>query len=68
VADGKLDAFIGNRNSLHDIAAGKLIAREAGATISYLPKSISHNDSETLFIASCTKQLGGALSKICKTL
>jgi myo-inositol-1(or 4)-monophosphatase len=57
LASGKIEAFISNRNELHDFAAGKLIAREAGALICNLDGSPEQFDSNDKFLVTNTAQI-----------
>lgn len=52
LASGKIEAIINNKNELYDYAAGKIIAREAGALITGFNGDAEVNDRGNAFLAS----------------
>lgn len=52
LASGKLEAIINNKNEIYDYAAGKIIAREAGAQITTFDGKPEENDRNAAFLAS----------------
>lgn len=61
LASGKIEAIINNQNGLYDFAAGKVIAREAGAIITDFNND-SQNDRETFqFLASANMEIHNRL-------
>lgn len=62
LAQGKIEAFIIEGAQLYDFCAGKLIAREAGATVTDLSGNPETEDSNRFFIVGNSPQLCGRLS------
>jgi myo-inositol-1(or 4)-monophosphatase len=52
LASGRVEGIINNGSELHDFAAGKLIAREAGAIITDFSGGPETSDKNPLFLAS----------------
>jgi len=52
LASGRIEGIINNNSELYDFAAGKLIAREAGALISDFNGNPETNDKNRMFIIS----------------
>jgi len=65
LAAGKIHGIIVNRNDLYDVAAGRLIATEAGARIGYLPNSRTAGDRELLWVMGCSTAITELLQKHC---
>ena len=65
LATGKIHGIIVNRNDLYDVAAGRLIATEAGARIGYLPNSRTAGDRELLWVMGCSTAITELLQKHC---
>lgn len=64
LAEGKIEAVVCNGCEFYDYAAGKLIAREAGARITVLNGEPEPNDENKFFIASNGTAMHGQLAKI----
>lgn len=56
LAEGKIESIIVSGSDLYDVAAGKIIAREAGAVLSSLSGEPTV-DTDTQFIASCNQTI-----------
>lgn len=52
IASGKIEAIVNNDNELYDYAAGKVIAREAGALITDFRGKAEENDRNSKFLIS----------------
>jgi myo-inositol-1(or 4)-monophosphatase len=52
LASGKIEAIVNDRNEFYDYAAGKLIAREAGAKVTDLAGEEDLDDKNDAFLAS----------------
>lgn len=52
LASGKIEAIINNKNEFYDFAAGKIIAREAGALITGFDGKLEKSDRGDTFLAS----------------
>jgi len=63
LADGKIHGTVANRNDIYDVAAGKIIVREAGGKII---AGDDKKDLSTFFVAGCTNSLTKQLSAILK--
>lgn len=56
LASGKIEAVINNRNDIYDYAAGKLIAKEAGAVVTDFKGKKEDDEQNSQFLASnCRK-------------
>ena len=66
LAQGKIDAVVVNGNNLYDFAAGKLIARQAGALITDFSGKKEYIDSNSFFVASNGLAIHKHLLKIIK--
>lgn len=66
LASGKIEAIINNANEIYDFAAGKIIAREAGAVITDFEGNKDVEDRSNVFIVSNTKNIQQNLIVILK--
>jgi len=66
LASGKIEVIISENSELHDILAGKLIAKEAGAVIIDLDGNIEIEDKNTTFICANNKELADKILKLIK--
>ncbi len=57
LAEGCIEAFVGDRNELYDFVAGKLIAQEAGGIVSNLRGQRTRTDAADSFMVSCSRVL-----------
>lgn len=64
LASGKLEAIINNKNEIYDYAAGKIIAREAGALITTFDGKPEEDDRNNTFLASNGTKIHKQLLKI----
>jgi myo-inositol-1(or 4)-monophosphatase len=66
LAEGKIEAIINNQTELHDYAAGKLIAREAGAIITEFSGQEEADENNDQFIICNSKEIQSEILKILK--
>lgn len=64
LASGKIEALINNKNDIYDFAAGKIIAREAGAIITDFYGKKELEDLNDQFLISNKKNIHDKLLKI----
>lgn len=64
LASGRLEGIVSSGAEFYDFAAGKLIASEAGATVTDLQGKREKDESNNLFIMSCTKEIHDKLLNI----
>lgn len=64
LASGKIEAVISNDNELYDYAAGKIIAREAGAIISDFSNNVQNDKTTSKFLLSNTQETHSRLIAI----
>lgn len=63
LASGKIEAIINNGNEIYDYAAGKIIAKEAGAIITSFDGVFEKTDEGNIFIASNSQEINKVLLK-----
>ncbi|MFA6466266.1 MAG: inositol monophosphatase [Patescibacteria group bacterium] len=66
LAAGKIEVVISSDSELHDILAGKLIAKEAGAIILSLDGNLETDDRNTSFICANNKVIANKILEIIK--
>jgi myo-inositol-1(or 4)-monophosphatase len=64
LAQGKIDAIINNQCEIYDYAAGKLIAKEAGAKITMFDGSDEVDDTNSKFVASNSTEIHEKIIKL----
>ena len=64
LAEGKIEAIINKETELHDFAAGKLIAREAGAIIKDFSGQDEENENNDQFIVCNSEEVCGKIINI----
>ena len=67
IGAGHIEGMVSCGAEIYDIAAAKLIAREAGALVTDL-KGNQDDDRNNFFMVSCTKELQKELIEICKKI
>jgi myo-inositol-1(or 4)-monophosphatase len=66
LAAGKIEVIISENSELHDMIAGKLIAKEAGAVIIGLDGKLETDDKNTTFICANNKIMADKILKLIK--
>lgn len=68
LASGRIEGIVNNNSELYDFAAGKLIAREAGALITDFHGNPEENDRNQRFIASNGTTIHSHLAEVVRCL
>ncbi|TSC77127.1 MAG: Inositol-1-monophosphatase (IMPase) (Inositol-1-phosphatase) (I-1-Pase) [Parcubacteria group bacterium Gr01-1014_31] len=66
LAEGKIEAILHSGSEFYDYAAGRLIAKEAGAKMTTFQGDVNHSDEHRQFIASNGTQVHDRLLEILK--